>query len=165
MSSIQIQDMEMFYMKTNISGISYNSYSRYIYRPCFVKLYIYLLCCSGDSWDDNGAKVVCRELGFNPEYEFSKADGNVPTWENTRSDNFTLGGMDIHWREGAYIANCDGSEQKLSECITRIRPSSREEKEKVCSSSARVICHSKIVIILGILFVLYCRRSITTVTD
>ena len=126
---------------------------------------LYLLCCSGDSWDDDDAKVVCRELGFNPEYEFSKADGNVPTWENTRSDNFTLGGVDIHWREGAYIATCDGSEQRLSECITRIRPSSPEEKDKVCSSSARVICHSKIVIILGILFVLYCMRSITTVTD
>ena len=79
---------------------------------------------SGEDWDTKDAKVVCRELGFNPNYEFSKAMHGK--FEGVIS------------KEGLISANCDGTEKRLEECSISVNNN--------CSSSiAEVICHSKIL--------------------
>ena len=67
-------------------------------------------------------KFVCRELGFNPNYEFSKAMHGK--FENVISE------------EGLISARCDGSEKRLEECSLNVNNN--------CSGSiAEVICHGK----------------------
>ena len=78
---------------------------------------------SGEDWDAKDAKVVCRELGFNPNYEFSKAmHGKVE---------------DVISEKGMISASCDGTEKRLEECSISVNNN--------CSVSiAEVICHGKI---------------------
>ena len=82
---------------------------------------------SGDGWDANDAKVVCRELGFNPEYEFSKA---------TFSSNTLTKHVIKYLGIGRIVsAKCNGEEKQLADCVS---PS-----ENCHGGLAKVICHGK----------------------
>ena len=89
---------------------------------------IYIDIFSGDGWDANDAKVVCRELGFNPEYEFSKA---------TFSSNFMTKHVIKYLGIGRIVsAKCNGEEKQLADCVS---PS-----ENCHGGLAKIICHGKI---------------------
>ena len=94
---------------------------------CFTTYLLSFNIFSGDGWDANDAKVVCRELGFNPEYEFSKAAFTSNTLTKTIIKYLGIGRI--------VSAKCNGEEKQLADCVS---PS-----ENCRGGLAKVICHGK----------------------
>ena len=78
---------------------------------------------SDDGWDYKDAQIVCRMLGFNPDYA-----------EATKESKY--GNVD-----GPFIisdAQCDGTEESLHDCVYSV-------KECDGAEAAGVICHGKLI--------------------
>ena len=106
---------EMCYLETNPYGDidQYRLYINFFTTQFF----------SDNGWDYKDAQVVCRMLGFNPDYA-----------EATKESKY--GNVD-----GSFIINdaqCDGTEESLHDCVYSVNECDGAE-------AAGVICHGKLI--------------------